>query len=494
MPRKMTSKSTILLVLGLLAVAAGTLYGLTMMKPGASASASSIPTVKVIQGPFEKTVSSIGELRASKSAIIASPYDGKVVRLVEEGTAVKAGDPVIWLSTDDYTDKLKEVEPQLLLAQKDLEAAHEEYHLQELQNDYDLRAEQARVELAEQKEKDSQQKFDTEKILVERRISPRSNLDQAQLSLLQAGVELRSARINLQKTRENLSSNLRVKQNKIDKAQLEVDRINKNIEDLKKKIDEATMRAPANGEVSYFKLWKNGTAAKVAEGDQIWPRLNLLEIPDRSQMLAIVPVNELDIAAVEQGQRAQITLDAAPGRIFPGIVDRKSIVPIDNSAASRRGGPAPTSQGPREFEVQVRLEEQDSSFFQGMTATVVIQVSQLPQALQVPIESLTLRGQEVGVYRTSGIGPEFVPLEVKMTNGRHAAVDGPLKPEDKVYLRNPKVELQEARALGYEALRIIRDKQDKAMQALEAQRRSTQQPSEAAGPRRRQGPPAGGGA
>ncbi|MBI1291073.1 HlyD family efflux transporter periplasmic adaptor subunit [bacterium] len=435
------------------------LLGIPMGASAQSSSATqsdSIPSSPVVRGTFQRTVNSIGELKAARSSIIVSPFEGKVVRLVPEGSPVKEGEALLWMDTDELEENLKDHDASLLLAQKDLESAKEEFRLQEIQNDYNLKSEEARVELAEQRLKDAEQKYATEKELVDRNISARTKLEEAELTLTQAGVELRSARINLLKTRENLASNLRVKQTGIDKAQLEIERIERLIRDVKSRIDTAILRAPTDGEVAYFRIWKNGTNSKVAEGDQVWPRLNLMEIPDRSQMLAVVPVNELDVAEVREGQAAEIYLDAVPGRMFPGTVDRKSIVPIDTSAAGGRwGGGSSTNSGPKEFEVRITLADREPFFYQGMTATVRIVTVAIEGALMVPLESLTLENDKVGVFRSTTDGGQFVPLEVLQTNDRAAAVKGTITESDRVYLRHPKLPLEESRQRGFNALRQV---------------------------------------
>lgn len=445
--------------LALLIALASAPMGVRAQSFGGSTQVEGIPTAPVVRGTFQRTVNSIGELKASRSSIIVSPFEGKIVRLLPEGSAVKKGEPLLWMDTDELEENLKDHEASLLLAQKDLESAKEEYRLQELQNDYNLKAEEARVELAEQRLKDAEQKFATEKELVARNISARTKLEEAELSMTQAGVELRSARINLQKTRENLASNLRVKQTGIDKAQLEIQRIEREIKDVKERIDSATLTAPTDGEIAFFRIWKNGSSSKVAEGDQVWPRLNLMEIPDRSQMLAVVPVNELDVAEVREGQQAEVYLDAVPGRAFKGTVERKSIVPIDQNAAGGSGrwggGQSSNSSGPKEFEVRITIAEREDFFYQGMTANVRIVTSEKPEALMVPLEALTLEGDTVGVFRANATGGEFVPLTVRQTNDRFASVEGSLSERDSVFLRHPKLAMEEARQRGFAALKKI---------------------------------------
>lgn len=435
---------------------------------------SDILTVEVTRGLVDRTVDSVGELKSARSSTVNSPFDGKVVKLLPEGTGVKKDDPVIWMDTQQLDDKLKEQESELSLAKKDLEAAHEEYRLQEIQNEYSLKSEQARVELAEQKLKDSEQKYASEKILVEKKISARTRLDEAQLAQLQSSVELRNARINLKKTEENLASNLRVKKNGIERAEIAVQRNERDLKDTKERIEKAILRAPVSGEVTYLKIWKSGTMARLAEGDGVWPNLSLAEIPDRSEMLAVIPVNELDVAAIEPGQKAFVTLDALPGRVLEATVARRSLMPIDTSVNRRFGGGGSTnSGGPREFEVEVKIDKPDPQLFQGMTATVRIQVAKADDALRVPIEALTIEGEEVGVFRAGAIKSEFVPVKVTLLNDRTAAVEGSLNAGDRIYLRHPNKKEEEARQAGFAALKRVQ---------AELRPKATPAPAEAAPP------------
>ncbi len=456
--------------------------------------ASGIPTASVRKGSVVRTVSSIGELKASRSALLSAPFEGKIVKLVPEGTRVAPEDPVIWMDTEELDQKMIDTEASLRLAKKDHEAAEEAYRLQEIQNQYNLEAEQARVELAEQRLRDSEMKYDTEKILVDRKISATSRLDDAQLVKLQSAVELRNARINLKKTEENLASNLRVRQTQIDKAKLEIDRIEKVLTDTQQRIDSAVLRAPVAGEVTYQRSFRQGQSTKVAEGDSVFPRQNLVEIPDRSEMVALVPVSELEIASVEIGQSAEVLLDALPGQRFKGTVDRKSIVPIDTS--SGRGG-STTTTGPREFEVRIRMADSNPLFFQGMTATARIEVGRADDALIVPIEAMAARDGKLGVYTGPG---SFKAAKVLLINDLVAAIEGDVSEGETVYLRDPAGTLDEARVTGRAALAMVRKQLEADAEAKRAAAPPPPalQPQEGERPRRRrpageQAAPTGGG-
>lgn len=397
-----------------------------------------IPSFEVREGRFEVSLTSIGEVRAAESSVLASPFEGKIVKLLPEGTRVEAGEPVIWFETDQLEDELLEQEAQLKLDEKDLQGAMDAYELEKVKNNYLLEAERNAVEIARQSQEDARQKFESEKVLYERNISPQTKLDERRIALLQAELSLRNAHINLAKVEENLAANLRVKEREIEKAQLRVEQTRDRVAEAQRKVAEAVVKAPGPGDISYLKIWKSGQVSKVAEGDQVWRRSSLVEIPNTAQMLAIVPVNEIDISSVEPGQRAEVRLIAVPDRVFAGVVDTKSIVPIsDASQRSWDTGGSGAQSGPREFEVRVRLLEQSDLLRQGMSATARVIIAEIERATYVPLEALFDVDGRRGVWVASGGPAEFRPVRVLLTNEDYAAVESQLAAGERVLLADP---------------------------------------------------------
>ncbi|MCB2155575.1 efflux RND transporter periplasmic adaptor subunit [bacterium] len=395
------------------------------------------PTYDVQRGPFEVTLSSIGVLQASKSAALGAPFEGKVVKLIPEGTRVEEGDPVVWFETTDYEESLKDEKAELALSETDLEQAKRDYELEEKKNELTLESEKTKVEIARHDYDDAKQKYEAELVLYNRDISPQTKVEEARLSLLQKELNLRNAQINLAKVRENLAANLRVKQTSIDQARLRLEDRQRRVDEAQERIDSAILRAPSPGDISYLNIWKSGTVGKIAEGDEVHRRNTIAEVPDTSQMLAIVPINEIDISRVEKGQPAEVTLEALPGQTFPGVVDTKSIVPISDSATRPWMG-GNESTGVREFEVRIRLEDSNELFRQGMTASAKIIVQHSDDVLRIPLDGLFMKDGQRGVYIRNGDGgAHFVPLSVKMTNDNFAAVEGKISVGDKVLLRDP---------------------------------------------------------
>ncbi len=418
------------------AIAAAAAYTVAVRPDAIVTDISSIPLGTVEEGRFETSLSSIGELRAARSTLLTSPYGGKIIKLLPEGSRVEAGEPVIWFETEEHEQSLQEEEAQLALDEKDLQGAREALELEKLKNQFTLESERTKVEIARQKYEDAKQNHAAETTLFEKNISPQTKFDEARLRMLQEELNLRNAQINLAKVEENLASNLRVKEREIDKAILRVERRQIEVDEEKDRLEKATVYATTPGDISYLKTWKGGTVAKVAEGDTVWRTTALVEIPDPAVMLAVVPVNEIDVSRVEEGQRAEITVDAIPGRVFPGVVEGRSVVPISDPA--QKSWESSDGAGPREFEVRVRLEENDVLIRQGMTATARIILDEVDSARYVPLEAVTEKDGKRGVYVKSGVGlARFVPVEVAMANENHAAVEGDVKAGDRVLLSDP---------------------------------------------------------
>ncbi len=390
-------------------------------------------TTTVRKGPMAVSIPTIGVLQARSSVVLSAPFEGRIIGLVEEGARVSEGDPVVWFETREFEDQLEEQQAQLALDERDLQAAYDALELEKLKNQYTMESEKTRVEIARRDFEDAKQRFEAEQVLFQRNISPQTQLEAARLRLLQAELGMRNAQINLAMVEENLGSNIRIKERDIDKARLRVEETQRRVRDAEERIDSAIVRAPSPGEVSYARIWRSGSVGKVAEGDQVSRRTNLIELPDTSVMLAIVPINEIDISRVIVGQRADVMLEAIPGRIFPGVVDGKSIVPITD--ATRRTWDAGSSgNAPREFEVQIRLVDVDPLFRQGMTSAARIYTNELDDVLQVPIEGLAMHEGRRGIWALDTPTRRFVPVEVIASNENFAAVEGDVSEGMKVAL------------------------------------------------------------
>jgi membrane fusion protein, macrolide-specific efflux system len=110
----------------------------------------------------------------------------------------------------------------------------------------------------------------------------------------------------------------------------------------------------------------------------------LLVLADISVLLVKIDLNQIDVARVQRGQKAEITLDALPGKTFAAVVTR-----VAPAAAVRAGGGG-QGHAPDVFPVEAALDaSQDLSAIKpGMTADVRILVDKKLKTLVLPIESV----------------------------------------------------------------------------------------------------------
>ncbi len=111
----------------------------------------------------------------------------------------------------------------------------------------------------------------------------------------------------------------------------------------------------------------------------------ILVISDMSQVKVEVEVDETDVVNVSIGDSARIEFDALPGTFFRGIVSE-----IAHSATTKGLG---TQEQVTNFKVQIAVLGQDARFRPGMSATVDIVTDKRENALVVPIQALTARGE-----------------------------------------------------------------------------------------------------
>lgn len=109
-------------------------------------------------------------------------------------------------------------------------------------------------------------------------------------------------------------------QNKVNEAQAEVSAKNAELALLQMAIEGMTLKAPFAGVLIQLE-------AEV--GEQVPPSAPIATVADVSQWLVEAPVAEADIAAIEVGSAAEMSLTALPGSVFFGQVVRISPTAIE---------------------------------------------------------------------------------------------------------------------------------------------------------------------
>jgi multidrug efflux pump subunit AcrA (membrane-fusion protein) len=81
------------------------------------------------------------------------------------------------------------------------------------------------------------------------------------------------------------------------------------------------VHSPISGIVVLNTIWKQGNIGEVQEGDQVRPGVPFMQVVDPSEMEVQVPVNQQDVLALHDGQKARVHLDAYPDLVCPAQLE-----------------------------------------------------------------------------------------------------------------------------------------------------------------------------
>ena len=329
-------------------------------------SSDSAPTALYVSpqvGPFEVTVTTTGELKAKNSVKIYGPRSARqiqiwqmsVLRLVPEGTVVKAGDFVAELDRSELASRTQEASFELQKAQSQYEQA---------QLDSTLTLTRLRDE----------------------QVNLRYSMEEARLRMEQAAYEApsvkRQAEIDFEKSSraleqavENYRTQVRQAEAKMREVEAELFKARNRYQILEDAAGEFTITAPENGMVVYR---RERRGQKLTAGGTLnaWDPV-VAELPDLSEMESITYVNEVDIQKVSVGQSVRIGLDADPDKRLSGTV----------SHVANIGEQRPNSDA-KVFEVSITVAESDTTLRPAMTTSNTIVVAEIDSALYVPLETI----------------------------------------------------------------------------------------------------------
>jgi HlyD family secretion protein len=229
----------------------------------------------------------------------------------------------------------------------------------------------------------------------------RSQMQQIQLSLESARVGLKQAEDNLKRqqelwkqgltTRENLEradsehkvreADFRSQEQSLKTQELRMQEVRATTESARFDLSKVRIESPIDGIVTRRNIEEGET---VVVGTMNNAGTVLLTIADMSVLQAEVEVDETDIPSLAVGQPAKVTIDAMPGRTFPGKVTEIGNSPI------QAGGQAASAQATN-FKVVVTLDEEVPDVRPGFTCTAEITTAVRESAIAVPIQATTVR-------------------------------------------------------------------------------------------------------
>ena len=375
---------------------------------------TNIPTFTVKKDKFLVSITESGELRAKNSISISTPRirgSLKIVFLEPEGSYVKAGDVLVKFDPTEAINNLKEAESKLeiSLSEKEKLVANQKSQMTRLESD--LKSAELTFELS---------KLKLEQIKFE-----------AEIKQQEAKLEHERNELSYKKANQDLESQKIVDQSEFNKVEIDVRQKRADLEHAKRDLEMLTLTAPKEGLVVYETNWSTGR--KITIGDTPWPGMTLISLPDLSTMESFTYVNEVDVSRVKKGQNVIIKLDAFQDSTFQGEI----------TSVAALGKTKNNNSTIKVFEITVSINSQSSILKPGMTTSNKMIISEIPNVLFVPQESVFEKDGKKIVYIKNGSSFDEQTVEPGEKSEDYIVINKGISNGDVVALRDPTIKIDE---------------------------------------------------
>jgi HlyD family secretion protein len=302
MPAKRSKTIWVLLLIAGIAAA----VFIAVARPGRDRPAA-ITITHAVRQDLSSWTTGNGKVEPIDPHVLQSQLTTRIIRIdVHEGQAVKAGEELFVLDAADLKSELAHMREQLAAAQQDRKVGLRGGSGDEIaQIDGDLTKTKAEIARLSH-ERDSLQK------LYAGQAATRQEVDQNRIALEKAQADERY----LNEKKAAIAERSR---GLAERAGLRADEANDSIQSLLQKINSARVVAPVAGTI-YSLPARAGTF--VHTGD------TLAEMADLTRVRARAFIDEPELGSLKEGQTVEITWDALPARVWPGVVEQlpKTIV------------------------------------------------------------------------------------------------------------------------------------------------------------------------
>lgn len=350
---------------------------------------------------FKAFVTASGEIVADRFADIGSSVMGRVVELrVKEGEQVKAGQVLARLDPVQARSQSEAAQAQVTALAAERDGARQQLAVAMA----DVAAAAARAAEARANRQRIEQLFAEQLVSAGERDAGVAAADAAVAQVTAAEAAVARA-----------SDAVRTAERRITQASAQA----AGAGDL---LAQTQITAPIDGLVSRLQVREG---EMVVIGIQNQPGTTLMTISDLSEVNAEIKVAEADVLRLALDQTAEVSLEALPGRRFPGRV-----IEIGTSALPTASTGAGATAAAREFRVVVRIDAPDVGLRPGLTCDAEVLTDVRKGALVAPLQAVVLRPDPAGGEDRTGVfvvregKAVFVPVTAGIIGGLDIEVDG----------------------------------------------------------------------
>ena len=429
----------------------------------------------VTRGPLRVLVSESGTMASAKPAFVTAKSQGKITFIHPEGETITAGTLLLSLENKELVEGLENSRRDLDAATRNRDNAEAElkiFTLEAAKKDEDAIQAQAFAIMGRNQYRDGRAPLQEQdlRLAVERGEADRDiarEKAERMPALLEKGfvnpADLRTSRLDAKEKEQGLAKKQRElevflqfekpqelakreaevastgialertrQQSVAQRGKLEVERsrLQREIERLTRRVKEQTeevagleIKAPSGGILVYARrgYWDD---TRLDIGSEVRKAQRLFELPDLTDMVVEVGIDEIVVAKVAVGQTTTVTLEGMGGKSFQGRVEKLATTADQTN---------PWSIESNRFKATVVLTDAKGvSFRPGLSARVDILVAELKDVIRVPVNAITHRGDRRWCWVETRLGREQRTVETGQASNDQVEIRSGLQEGDTV--------------------------------------------------------------
>jgi HlyD family secretion protein len=204
------------------------------------------------------------------------------------------------------------------------------------------------------------------------------------------------------------------------------------LQNLEKQIGNAVIFSPGSGLVVYSKVSQGrGDSQPMEEGTSVRERQSIIILPDNTELMCEVKVQEAMIDKVKVGMGAHISAEVRPNETMTGRV--VYVAPVADSASRWSGNDK------KVYTTKILLDglNSDDSLKAGMKASATITVTTIKDVITAPIQSVRRDRSVNYVWKLTPEGAKAVEVVVGANNQEKVEIVSGLAKGDRIFRTPP---------------------------------------------------------
>jgi multidrug efflux pump subunit AcrA (membrane-fusion protein) len=367
-----------------------------------------ILTAEVERRDYENKIKVPGVLESVKTVSIVAPQvrsDLIITWLIDEGTHIRKGDTVCILEADRLEEQYTRAVDQYNIARAEYQKSKADLDLQYLM----LQSQVNSIDIST-----SITKLDSLQLQFT------TPLERKKIEL-----ELQKAEVEKEKIQSKLKFLRSINQSEMKKMELRVRQQMNQIERATEQLSQLVLTSNVDGLVMYAENWR--TDEKVTEGDEVWGRMPILEIPQMDELQAKIYANETQYKQIQMNQSVEVHVDANPELRIPGRITRKPPM----------GRPIQRHSPVKVFDIIASLDSAAHSLSPGLSINCNVFIQRVSDTLVVPTVSIFEEDSLKLVYVEEGRKFRRQPVKIALGDNKFSVIQSGLGGGEKIATSRP---------------------------------------------------------